>query len=82
MSNIPDRRFITDLKNNAALLEVIGEETKLWVESTSEDELYEALKPQTIHQCFYLMHSLLSRFILDAKASGRRSCRPPPHRFR
>ena len=33
MSNIPDRRFINDLINNDSLLEIIGEETKVWMKS-------------------------------------------------
>lgn len=43
MSNIPDRRFITDLKSNESLLEIIGEETYAWVKDNDEETLYEAM---------------------------------------
>jgi TorA maturation chaperone TorD len=66
MSNMPDRRFITDLKNNPELLEVIGEETKAWVESSSEDELYEALNADYTSM-FLLNAQPVESFVLDAK---------------
>lgn len=66
MSNIPDRRFITDLKNNPDLLEVIGEETLGWVQSTSEEELYEALNADYTSM-FLLNAQPVESFVLDAK---------------
>jgi TorA maturation chaperone TorD len=66
MSNMPDRRFITDLKSNPELLEVIGEETKGWVESLSEKELYEALN--TDYTSMFLLNAQpVESFVLDAK---------------
>jgi TorA maturation chaperone TorD len=66
MSNIPDRRFITDLKNNTALLEVIGEETKSWIESSSEENIYEALNADYTSM-FLLNAQPVESFVLDAK---------------
>lgn len=66
MSTIPDRRFITDLKNNTDFLEVIGEETTQWFGSTSEDELYEALNVD-FTSMFYLNTQAVEAFVLDAK---------------
>ena len=66
MSNIPDRRFITDLKNNQQLLEVIGEETKAWFDATNEEELYSALNTDYT-SLFFLNTQPVESFVLDAK---------------
>jgi putative dimethyl sulfoxide reductase chaperone len=66
MSNIPDRRFIHDLKNNSDLLEIIGEETKNWVENSDEEELYEALNVD--YSSMYILNTQpVESFVLDAK---------------
>ena len=66
MSNIPDRRFITDLKNNESLLEIIGEETFEWVKNTDEDALYEAMNVD-YSSMFILNTQPVESFVLDAK---------------
>jgi putative dimethyl sulfoxide reductase chaperone len=66
MSNIPDRRFISDLKNNNDLLEVIGEETKGWFTKNSEEMLYDELNTD-FTSMFYLNTQPIESFVLDAK---------------
>lgn len=66
MSNIPDRRFITDLKNNDEFLEVIGEETKAWFKSTDDEVLYDELNTDYTSM-FYLNTQPVESFVLDAK---------------
>jgi TorA maturation chaperone TorD len=66
MSNIPDRRFITDLKNNESLLEIIGEETFKWVKENDEETLYEAMNVD-YSSMFILNTQPVESFVLDAK---------------
>ncbi|MDP1784500.1 MAG: molecular chaperone TorD family protein [Sulfuricurvum sp.] len=66
MSNIADRRFIHDLKNNQQMLEIIGEETKQWFNETSEEELQEALNVDYTSM-FFLNTQPVESFVLDAK---------------
>lgn len=66
MSDIPDRRFITDLKNNQQLLEVIGEETQEWFNATPNEDLHEALN--TDYTSMFLLNAQpVESFVLDAK---------------
>ncbi|MEW5831834.1 MAG: molecular chaperone TorD family protein [Campylobacterota bacterium] len=66
MSDIPDRRFIHDLKNNDPLLEIIGEETKEWVQSNDGETLYEAMNIDYTSM-FILNTQPVESFVLDAK---------------
>ncbi len=66
MSDIPDRRFIHDLKNNEALLEIIGEETRNWVLGHDEESLYEAMNVDYTSM-FILNTQPVESFVLDAK---------------
>ncbi len=66
MSNIPDRRFIHDLKNNESLLEIIGEETKTWISSRDIEVLYDELNTD-FSSMFILNTQPMESFILDAK---------------
>jgi len=66
MSDIPDRRFIHDLKSNDSLLEIIGEETKAWIQETDVEEIYEALNVD-FTSMFILNTQPVESFILDAK---------------
>lgn len=66
MSNIPDRRFITDLKSNESLLEIIGEETYAWVKDNDEETLYEAMNVD--YSSMYILNTQpVESFVLDAK---------------
>lgn len=66
MSDIPDRRFINDLKNNEALLEVIGEETKEWVNKNDVENLYDLMNMD--YTSMYIINTQpVESFILDAK---------------
>lgn len=66
MSDIPDRRFISDLKNNIGLLEVIGEETKTWIESNETETLYDLMNTD-FTSMFVINTQPVESFILDAK---------------
>ena len=66
MSNIPDRRFIHDLKSNESLLEIIGEETKAWIGSTDIEVLYDELNTD-FSSMFILNTQPMKSFILVAK---------------
>lgn len=66
MSNIPDRRFIHDLKNNEQLLEIIGEETQEWFKNTDEDALYDAMNID-YSSMFILNTQPVESFVLDSK---------------
>jgi len=66
MSDIPDRRFISDLKSNDNLLEVIGEETKEWIINTDIEALYDLMN--TDYTSMYIINTQpVESFILDAK---------------
>lgn len=66
MSDIPDRRFISDLKSNDGLLEVIGEETKEWMTKTDIEELYDLMNMD--YTSMYIINTQpVESFILDAK---------------
>jgi putative dimethyl sulfoxide reductase chaperone len=66
MSDIPDRRFINDLKNNESLLEIIGEETKEWIQATDIEALYEQLNID--YTSMYILNTQpVESFVLDAK---------------
>lgn len=66
MSDIPDRRFITDLKANQTLLEIIGKETQEWINTTDEEEIYEQLNVDYTSM-FTLNAQPVESFVLDAK---------------
>lgn len=66
MSDIPDRRFINDLKNNDSFLEIIGEETREWFASTDNETIYDALNTD-FTSMFILNTQPVESFILDAK---------------
>ncbi|MDD5052165.1 MAG: molecular chaperone TorD family protein [Sulfuricurvum sp.] len=66
MSDIPDRRFIHDLKNNDALLEIIGEETQCWANDNDVEVLYDALNID-YSSMFILNTQPVESFVLDAK---------------
>ncbi|MCK9373913.1 MAG: molecular chaperone TorD family protein [Sulfuricurvum sp.] len=66
MSDIPDRRFIDDLRNNETLLEIIGEETKEWIKSNDTATLYEAMNVD-FSSMFILNTQPVESFVLDAK---------------
>ena len=66
MSDIPDRRFIHDLKENNDLLEIIGEKTAQWIRSEDIEILYEALNID--YTSMYILNTQpVESFVLDAK---------------
>lgn len=66
MSDIPDRRFINDLKNNSSLLEIIGEETNEWITATDTEELFDQLNID--YTSMYVLNTQpVESFVLDAK---------------
>lgn len=66
ISDIPDKQFISDLKSNQALLDVIGEETKQWFEEKSIEEIADALNID-YSSMFVLNTQPIESFVLDAK---------------
>jgi TorA maturation chaperone TorD len=66
ISDIPDKRFIKDLKDNTALLDVIGEESRRWFEENSVDDIAEALNID-YSSMFVLNTQPIESFVLDAK---------------
>ena len=66
MSDIPDRNFIRDLRNNSELLETIGAETKAWFETESEETLFDALNSDYTSM-FIINTQPIESFVLDAK---------------
>jgi putative dimethyl sulfoxide reductase chaperone len=66
MSDIPDRRFINDLKNNESLLEIIGEETKEWILSNDIEDCRRQLNID--YTSMYILNTQpVESFVLDAK---------------
>jgi putative dimethyl sulfoxide reductase chaperone len=66
MSDMPDTRFISDLKNNSDLLETIGQDTTDWILSHNEETLKNELNAD--FSSLFLLHSQpIESFILDAK---------------
>jgi len=68
-SDVPDRRFIEDLKANKDLLGLIGEETQRWLESTSIDDVIDGLNIDYTSM-FDLNTQPIESFVLDAKSEA------------
>ncbi len=66
MSDMPDRRFIADLKVNDALLDVLGESSKRWLLQHDDDTIFEALNAD-FTSMFVLNTQPVEAFVLDAK---------------
>ncbi len=66
LSDIPDKRYITDLSANSDMLEMIGEETKVWFETNDVDAIYDALNTD-YSSMFVLNTQPIESFVLDAK---------------
>lgn len=65
-SDIPDRKFIEDLKSNRELLELIGQESLQWFENESLETLYNELNSD-FSSMFVINTQPVESFILDAK---------------
>ncbi|MEA1917146.1 MAG: molecular chaperone TorD family protein [Campylobacterota bacterium] len=66
ISNMPDARFIKDLKNNSDMLDLIGESTKEYFEKESEETIYDELN-MDYTSMFILNTQPVESFVLDAK---------------
>jgi TorA maturation chaperone TorD len=66
MSDIPDARFIEDLRANEALLETIGEASVEWFKDHSSEAIYDALNSDYTSM-FVINTQPIESFILDAK---------------
>lgn len=66
MSDIPDARFVKDLRGNGTLLELIGEETQGWFERESDETILDALNSD-FTSMFILNTQPVESFVLDAK---------------
>lgn len=66
LSDIPDRRYIDDLKSNEDMLDMIGESTREWFEANDVETLHEALNTD-FTSMFVLNTQPIESFVLDAK---------------
>ncbi len=66
MSDAPDARFLSDLRNNRDLLEIIGENTVQWFDEKGDDALLEALNAD-FSTMFVINTQPVESFVLDAK---------------
>lgn len=66
MSDMPDARFIKDLKANDALLDIIGEESVQWFAQNDDEVLLEELNSD-FSSMFILNTQPVESFVLDAK---------------
>lgn len=66
LSDIPDRRYIADLKSNESLLSMIGESTESWFKEHDDDFIYDQLNTDYTSM-FILNTQPIESFILDAK---------------
>jgi len=66
ISDMPDQRFIKDLRENQSLLEVIGEETQNWFKEHSDEDILE--ETNVDYSSMYVLNTQpIESFILDAK---------------
>ena len=66
MSDIPDARFVKDLRGNSDLLSIIGEETQRWFGENDDETLLDALNTD-FTSMFILNTQPVESFVLDAK---------------
>lgn len=66
MSDIADARFLKDLKNNSDLMDLIGEESKIWLQKNDDQTILDALNSD-FTSMFILNTQPIESFVLDAK---------------
>lgn len=66
MADVADKNYIKDLRNNKDLLELLGEETKEWFESNSDEMILDALN-EDFSSMFVINTQAVESFVLDAK---------------
>ncbi len=66
MSDVPDERFIKDLRANRDLLETIGEETVAWFNTQDDHVILDALN-MDFSTMFVINTQPVESFVLDAK---------------
>ncbi|MBD3823164.1 MAG: molecular chaperone TorD family protein [Epsilonproteobacteria bacterium] len=66
LADIPDKKYIRDLKSNSELLGLLGESTQSWFTETGEDELYDKLN-EDYSSMFVINTQPVESFVLDAK---------------
>jgi len=66
MSDIPDQRFVDDLRANRVLLELLGGETLSWFDVSSTQEILEASNVD-YSSMFILNTQPIESFVLDGK---------------
>lgn len=69
MSDIPDMKFIRDLRANAELLGMIGEVTLQWFADNSDAAIYDALNGDYTSM-FIVNTQPIESFVLDAKSES------------
>ncbi|OQX60070.1 MAG: dehydrogenase [Helicobacteraceae bacterium 4484_230] len=67
MSDMPDKNFLSDLKNNRELAEAIGGETLAWLDESSLEAMIEVLNIDYTSM-FIINTQPVESFVLDAKS--------------
>jgi TorA maturation chaperone TorD len=80
MSNIPDKNFIKDLRENTDLLSVIGEETEAWFEQNDDATIYDELNSDYTSM-FIINTQPIESFVLDAKNESQVGLQNPVMAF-
>ena len=66
MADVVDKNYIKDLRKNTDLLELLGEESKEWFESHSDETILDALN-EDFSSMFVINTQPVESFVLDAK---------------
>ncbi|MCD6259359.1 MAG: molecular chaperone TorD family protein [Helicobacteraceae bacterium] len=66
MADVADKNYIKDLRKNKDLLELLGEETKEWFETHSDEMILDALN-EDFSSMFVINTQAVESFVLDAK---------------
>ena len=66
LADVADKNYIQDLGKNEELLELLGEETKEWFQSHSDEFILEALN-EDFSSMFVINTQPVESFVLDAK---------------
>ncbi|MBU1990086.1 molecular chaperone TorD family protein [bacterium] len=66
MAGTADKRYISDLRNNTDLLELLGEDTKEWFLNNDDETILDALN-EDFSSMYVINTQAVESFVLDAK---------------
>ena len=66
MADIADKRYISDLRENGELLELLGEDTKKWFDENDDETILDKLN-EDFSSMFVINTQAVESFVLDAK---------------